>query len=89
MKPILLILAMGGLLALAGDGARPAEVGRYQLYTGHLTTLFLNGKESGKDEMAVILRLDSVTGRTWVLTSLLRTNKLEENWRPIKEPGEP
>jgi hypothetical protein len=65
-----------------------AEIGRYQLHNGTITTQYFDTKSSEKETL--VYRVDTVTGQVWYHQKLLGLGSAfpegAECWAPIKNP---
>ncbi len=95
------LVLLGTLLVICvgatGDNPGPGPVGRYQLVPArtYISAFVPDAPKpvSGSDDYA-LFRIDTATGRTWVLNRVIITNRPVEVWSELKEtkgeePGRP
>lgn len=76
--------------AYAQDPTSPKEVGRYVLLSGTAVVIAEGTDREGKPRVAsekvpVVLKIDTVTGKTWQLDIGVYKDKSRQAWTPIDE----
>lgn len=79
-KPILLVCLVA-LTAVAGDpGPKSRDVGRFRL----LRTALTYATDRSKIEVNTVLKIDSMTGETWILKAGMSGKDVAEYWSHLE-----
>jgi hypothetical protein len=79
---LVFIVCFFALQLEAVDNAERGPIGRYQLFQATVKT-YATGPGTANPQLC---RIDTVTGRTWMLASLVKDSNFVSFWIPVKEP---
>ena len=77
-------LATAALCLGAGDSTQAAQPARFVLLSGVVTWASDTG--TGRD-VPIILRMDTVTGKTWVYREVMSKGRALVFWTSVQEPS--
>lgn len=82
MRKLSILILLVGLTALAGDtvGPKARDVGRFRLLRAPVTY----ATDRTKVEVNTILKIDSLSGDTWLLKAAIKSGEVFEYWSPLE-----